>query len=136
MIDRYEKHCPYCDARSPLGTPCSAECEKKHARYRAHEKLWKSNVILTVAVCILYLLLSDPREGRWTLWLCAGWAVWLCIAQMVFPYSRYVIGGEKKTERRMRTTGLIALVLFGVFYTLLFVIEPAVILDLLFGRGG
>ncbi len=134
MIERNEKHCPYCDARSPLGTPCTSDCEKKHARYQTHEKIWRVNVCLTVVVCFLYLLLSDFRDGDFSTWICAVWGGWLCATKMLFPYSRYVIGGEKKAERRSRMTGLIALVLFGLFYTLLFVMEPVLILDWLFAK--
>lgn len=51
-----------------------------------------------------------------------GWAVWLCVSNILMPYSGYVVGCEKKTERRMRTVGTAALVLLCgvllILYTL------------------
>ncbi len=118
MIEKNEKHCPYCGGRSPLGTPCSATCEENHARYRKREKLWKINTGGTVVLCFLYLLWERRVPGLMTA-VAALWVIYLCVASIVFPYSVRISACEKKTERRMRTVGIVALCVFGVLCGLL-----------------
>ena len=52
-MDKNEKTCPYCGARSPLGTPCSAECEENHAKFHARAVWHKRFLYITVAVSLL-----------------------------------------------------------------------------------
>lgn len=112
MIEKQEKHCPYCGGRSPLGTPCSADCEEHHKKFHARAVWHKRFYMITVAVCVLWMLRGTiPMPVRAA--IAIGWAVWLCIARIVMPYSYRVIGCEKKTEHQSRLVGGVALVLLG-----------------------
>ena len=112
MIEKQQKHCPYCGGHSPLGTPCSAECEEHHNKFHARAVWHKRFYLTTIAVCFLWMLRGTiPMPVRAA--IAVGWAVWLCIARIVMPYSYRVIGCEKKTERESRIIGIFALGVLG-----------------------
>ena len=112
MIEKQQKHCPYCGGYSPLGTPCSPECEEHHNKFHARAVWHKRFYLTTIAVCFLWMLRGTiPMPVRAA--IAVGWAVWLCIARIVMPYSYRVIGCEKKTERESRIIGIFALGVLG-----------------------
>ena len=112
MIEKQQKHCPYCGGHSPLGTPCSPECEEHHNKFHARAVWHKRFYLTTIAVCFLWMLRGTiPMPVRAA--IAVGWAVWLCIARIVMPYSYRVIGCEKKTERESRIIGIFALGVLG-----------------------
>ena len=95
MIEKQQKHCPYCGGHSPLGTPCSPECEEHHNKFHARAVWHKRFYLTTIAVCFLWMLRGTiPMPVRAA--IAVGWAVWLCIARIVMPYSYRVIGCEKR----------------------------------------
>ena len=112
MIEKQQKHCPWCGGYSPLGTPCSPECEEHHNKFHARAVWHKRFYLTTIAVCFLWMLRGTiPMPVRAA--IAVGWAVWLCIARIVMPYSYRVIGCEKKTERESRIIGIFALGVLG-----------------------
>ena len=122
MIEKQQKHCPYCGGRSPLGTPCSADCEEHHKKFHARAVWHKRFYMITVAVCILWMLRGTiPMPVRAA--IAIGWAVWLCIARIVMPYSYRVIGCEKKTEHQSRLVGGVALVLLGAVLLFIYTLD-------------
>ena len=136
MIEKQQKHCPYCGGRSPLGTPCSADCEEHHNKFHARAVWHKRFYMITVAVCILWMLRGTvPMPVRAA--IAIGWTVWLCIARIVMPYSYRVIGCEKKTEHQSRLVGCVALVLLGAVLLFIYTLDAKDIhgiLSLVVGR--
>jgi predicted nucleic acid-binding Zn ribbon protein len=122
MIDKNEKTCPYCGGHSPLGTPCSADCEEHHNKYQARAVWHKRFMLVTIAVCILWMLRGTiPMPVRAA--IAIGWAVWLCIARIVLPYSYRVVGCEKKTERESRIIGIFALGVLGAVLLFIYTLD-------------
>ena len=122
MIEKQEKHCPWCGGHSPLGTPCSPECEEHHNKFHARAVWHKRFYLTTIAVCYLSILRGKiPMPVRAA--IAIGWTVWLCIAGIVMPYSYRVIGCEKKTERESRLVGGVALVLLGAFLVFIYTLD-------------
>ncbi len=121
-LERKEKSCPYCGAHSPLGTPCSAECEEHHEKYHARAVWYQRFYLITVVVCVLWMLRGTiPLSVRAV--IAGSWAAWLCIARIIMPYSYRVIGCEKKTERESRIVGIIALVLLGAVLIFIYTLD-------------
>ena len=122
MIEKQQKHCPYCGGHSPLGTPCSPECEEHHNKFHARAVWHKRFYLTTIAVCFLWMLRGTiPMPVRAA--IASGWAVWLCIARIVMPYSYRVIGCEKKTEHQSRLVGCVALVLLGAVLLFIYTLD-------------
>ena len=122
MIEKQEKHCPWCGGHSPLGTPCSQECEEHHNKYQARAVWHKRFYLITVAVCVLWMLRGTvPMPVRAA--IAIGWAVWLCIARIVMPYSYRIIGCEKKTEHQSRLVGGVALILLGAVLLFIYTLD-------------
>ena len=122
MIEKQEKHCPYCGGHSPLGTPCSPECEEHHNQFHARAVWHKRFYLSTIAVCFLWMLRGTiPMPVRAA--IAVGWAVWLCIARIVMPYSYRVIGCEKKTERESRIIGIFALGVLGAVLLFIYTLD-------------
>jgi predicted nucleic acid-binding Zn ribbon protein len=122
MIEKQEKHCPWCGGYSPLGTPCSPECEEHHNKFHARAVWHKRFYLTTIAVCFLWMLRGTiPMPVRAA--IAVGWAVWLCIARIVMPYSYRVIGCEKKTEHQSRLVGCVALVLLGAVLLFIYTLD-------------
>lgn len=121
-MDKNEKTCPYCGARSPLGTLCSADCEEHHNKYQARAVWHKRFYMITVAVCVLWMLRGTVPSVVRTAAIIV-WAVWLCIARIVMPYSYRVIGCEKKTEHQSRLVGGVALVLLGAVLLFIYTLD-------------
>ena len=112
MIMKEEKHCPYCGGHSPLGTPCSPECEEHHQKFHARAVWHKRFYLMTIAVCVLWMLRGTiPFAVRAA--IAIVWSAWLCISHIVMPYSVRILGCEKKTERQMRILGIVLLCLLG-----------------------
>ena len=130
MIEKHEKTCPYCGGRSPLGTPCSSECETAHERFRARAPWSRRFVYITVAVCVLSMLRNTvPGIVRGIVVI--GWAVWLCLSNILMPYSMKITGCEKKTEQRMRTVGAVALILLCAILIFLYTLDSKAIYGIL-----
>ena len=122
MIEKQQKHCPYCGGYSPLGTPCSPECEEHHNKFHARAVWHKRFYLTTIAVCFLWMLRGTiPMPVRAA--IAVGWAVWLCIARIVMPYSCRVIGCEKKTERESRIIGIFALGVLGAVLLFIYTLD-------------
>lgn len=130
MIEKHEKTCPYCGGRSPLGTPCSPECEAAHKRFHARAPWRRRFIYITIAVCVLSMLRSTVPEPVRTV-IVVGWAVWLCLSNILMPHSVNVVGCEKKTERRVRTTGMIALILLCVILIFLYTMKTETVVAIL-----
>ena len=121
-MEIHEKTCPFCGARSPLGTCCTSACETAHNAFHARAVWWKRIGVATVVVCVLSLLKHTiPQTPR--MLIVTVWAVLLCVSQIVLPYSIHVVGCEKKTERRVRTTGVIALLLLGLVLVFMYTLN-------------
>lgn len=122
MINKQEKQCPYCGGHSPLGTPCSAECEENHKKFHARAVWYKRFLYITVAVCVLWMLRGTvPMPVRAA--MAIGWAAWLCVARIIMPYSVQIIGCEKKTERQMRILGIVLLCLLGAVLLFIYTLD-------------
>lgn len=122
MIDKNEKTCPYCGGHSPLGTPCSAECEENHIKFQARAVWHKRFLYITFGICFLWLLRGTvPLMVRGT--VVVVWAAWLCLARIFMPYSYRVLGCEKKTERESRIIGIIALSILGAVLLSLYTLD-------------
>ena len=122
MIEKQQKHCPYCGGHSPLGTPCSPECEEHHNKFHARAVWHKRFYLTTIAVCFLWMLRGTiPMPVRAA--IAVGWAVWLCIARIVMPYSYRVIGCEKKTEQKSRIIGSFALGVLGAVLLFIYTLD-------------
>lgn len=122
MIEKQQKHCPYCGGYSPLGTPCSPECEEHHNKFHARAVWHKRFYLTTIAVCFLWMLRGTiPMPVRAA--IAVGWAVWLCIARIVMPYSYRVIGCEKKTEQKSRIIGIFALGVLGAVLLFIYTLD-------------
>ena len=122
IMDKNEKTCPWCGGRSPLGTPCSAECEENHAKFQARAVWHKRFLYITIGICFLWLLRGTvPLIVRGT--VVVVWAVWLCAARIFMPYSHRVHGCEKKTERESRIIGIGALTVLGAVLLLLYTLD-------------
>lgn len=130
MIEKQEKHCPWCGGHSPLGTPCSAECEEKHRRFLARAPWRRRFVYITVVVCVLSMLRNTVPLTVRTL-VVVGWAVWLCLSNILMPHSVHVVGCEKKTEQRVRTAGIAALILLCGVLVFLYTLDSGDILGIL-----
>ena len=130
MIDKQEKTCPYCGGRSPLGTPCSAECEEHHVKFQARAVWHKRFLYITIGICFLWLLRGTiPLMVRGT--IVTVWAVCLCLARIFMPYSYRVIGCEKKTERESRIIGITALTILGAVLIFLYALDSKDIFGIL-----
>lgn len=130
MIEKHEKTCPYCGGHSPLGTPCSPECEENHKKFHARAVWYQRFYLITIAVCFLWMLRGTiPLQIRAA--LAIGWAAWLCLARLVMPHSHRVTGCEKKTERESRIVGGVALVLLGVILLFLYTLDSKDIFHIL-----
>ena len=122
MIEKQQKHCPYCGGHSPLGTPCSPECEEHHNKFHARAVWHKRFYLTTIAVCFLWMLRGTiPMPVRAA--IAVGWAVWLCIARIVMPYSYRIIGCEKKTEHQSRLVGGVVLILLGAVLLFIYTLD-------------
>ena len=130
-----EKTCPWCGSRSPLGTCCSPACEAAHNAFHARA-VWKKRIwIATIAVCVLSLLKNTVPEPLRML-IVTVWAVVLCVSQIVIPYSVHVVGCEKNTERRVRTTGVIALLLLGLVLVFMYTLNADTVYRILSWTAG
>ncbi len=122
MTEKHEKSCPYCGGRSLLGAPCSPECEENHKKFHARAVWRRRFVYITVAVCVLSML-RNTVPGVIRTVVVIGWAVWLCLSNILMPHSLHIVGCEKKTEQRIRTTGVAALILLCVILTILYTLD-------------
>lgn len=122
MIEKLEKHCPWCGGHSPLGTPCSADCEEHHKTFHARAVWHKRFLLVTIAVCFLWLLRGTVPSAVRTA-VVIVWAVWLCIARIILPYSYRVTGCEKKTERESRIIGIFALSVLGAVLIFIYTLD-------------
>ena len=130
MIEKQQKHCPYCGGHSPLGTPCSPECEEHHNKFHARAVWHKRFYLTTIAVCFLWMLRGTiPMPVRAA--IAVGWAVWLCIARIVMPYSYRVIGCEKKTEQKSQIIGIFALGVLGAVLIFLYTMKTETVIAVL-----
>ena len=121
-MEHREKICPYCGGRSPLGTPCSAECEENHKKYHARAVWKKRFYLITVGVCVLWMLRGTiPFAVRAA--IAIVWAAWLCISHIVMPYSVRILGCEKKTERQMRILGIVLFCLLGAVLIFIYTLD-------------
>ncbi len=130
MIEKHEKSCPYCGGHSPLGTPCSAECEEHHNKYQARAVWHKRFYMITVGVCVLSLLRNTVPDVL-RMGIVIGWAVWLCVSKIVIPHAMRIDGCEKKTERRVRTVGIVALILLCTVLVFLYTLDSKDVFNIL-----
>ncbi|MBR5871621.1 MAG: hypothetical protein IKZ09_11365 [Clostridia bacterium] len=121
-MDKNEKTCPWCGGHSPLGTPCSAECEENHAKFQARAVWHKRFYLITVGVCVLSLL-RNTLPGVLRTGIVVIWAAWLCVSKIVMPHAQRIDGCEKKTEQRVRTVGIVALVLLCAILIFLYTLD-------------
>ena len=133
-MEHNEKTCPWCGGHSPLGTPCSAECEENHRKFHARAVWYKRFYMITVGVCVLWMLRgSIPFPVRTAIVI--GWSVWLCVSKIVMPHTARIVGCEKKTERRVRTVGAVALLLLCAVLIFLYTLDSGDIYGILTRLG-